>query len=242
MMANGTPALLTVAWRGQAVPLAVWRRDGNNPPLLYLPGLGCAKEDILATVGQPALADTAVLALDWPGQGASPHAAACATLADCAALAAALWAQLGITRPLLVGHSMGGTIGLLCAEQYPVAGFINIEGNLAPENCSFSRESTRCDCATFAAEKLPAYLAKLRAAARPAARAYAATLALADPRALYAYGASLVDYSDSGTLVERYARLGCPTLYVSGSDNAGLTYLPALRAAGCRLAVIPGSG
>jgi pimeloyl-ACP methyl ester carboxylesterase len=42
--------------------------------------------------------------------------------------------ELWLSRFLLVGGSMGGLVALLYAEQNPdkIAGFVNVEGNLAP--------------------------------------------------------------------------------------------------------------
>jgi pimeloyl-ACP methyl ester carboxylesterase len=49
-------------------------------------------------------------------------------------------AQLRLNRFLLVGGSMGGLVALLYTERNPsrIAGFVNVEGNLAPEDCMFS--------------------------------------------------------------------------------------------------------
>src|SRR5271165_1523625 len=51
--------------------------------------------------------------------------------------------QLGLNRFLLVGGSMGGLVALLYAERNPnrIAGIANVEGNLAPEDCMFSRNA-----------------------------------------------------------------------------------------------------
>jgi pimeloyl-ACP methyl ester carboxylesterase len=50
--------------------------------------------------------------------------------------------ELEIERFHLVGHSMGGLTALLLAgeESSPVLSFIDIEGNLAPEDCFLSRQ------------------------------------------------------------------------------------------------------
>jgi pimeloyl-ACP methyl ester carboxylesterase len=50
-------------------------------------------------------------------------------------------AQLGLDRFLLVRGSMGGLVVLLYAERNPekIAAFVNVEGNLGPEDCMFSR-------------------------------------------------------------------------------------------------------
>ena len=59
-------------------------------------------------------------------------------------------AQLVLNRFLLVGGSMGG-LALLYAERNPskIAGFVNVEGNLAPEDCMFSRKAIRHSYSDF---------------------------------------------------------------------------------------------
>jgi pimeloyl-ACP methyl ester carboxylesterase len=50
--------------------------------------------------------------------------------------------HFGIDRFHLVGHSMGGMTDLLSAHAKPgrVLSFIDIEGNVAPEDCFLSRQ------------------------------------------------------------------------------------------------------
>lgn len=234
---------LAVAWRDREYAIAALTRAGKAPALYYFPGLGCAKEDFLALAETPELAGQAFAALDFPGHGASPYPEGVRlTLDDCAGIAAAVADALALERPVLVAHSMGGAVGLLYAEQYPVGGFISIEGNLRPENCSFSREAKRRTFAAYAARKLPAYLAKLWQANRPELTRYADSLARCSPRAIYDLGDSLVDYSDGGRLLERFLELAAPTVYVHGDKNRMLTYLPLLAAAGGAVAEISRSG
>jgi pimeloyl-ACP methyl ester carboxylesterase len=51
-------------------------------------------------------------------------------------------AHFGIERFHLVGHSMGGLTALLLAHECPdrVLSFVDIEGNIAPEDCFLSRQ------------------------------------------------------------------------------------------------------
>ena len=56
--------------------------------------------------------------------------------------AKAMLQELGIHRYHLIGHSMGGLTALILAQQMPewVLSFVNIEENLAPEDCFLSRQ------------------------------------------------------------------------------------------------------
>lgn len=226
--------------QGRECRLQVRERDGQLPLILYLHGLGCDSSDAEMMLAQPALAGFAVCAPDLPGHGGSMMPAGMRlTLADGVEVAHQLAGERDV---MLVGHSMGGAIGLLYAERYPVKYCINIEGNLAPENCHFSRESKRRTAAAFEHEAIPEYLAKLRASKQPAIRHYADTLTMADPRAVYGMADALVDLCDSNTLIDRFLGLGVPRIYLYGDRNRDLTYLPALRTTGLRVVEIPQSG
>jgi pimeloyl-ACP methyl ester carboxylesterase len=50
--------------------------------------------------------------------------------------------RLGVERFHLVGHSMGGLTALMLASRHPdrVLSFVDIEGNVAPEDCFLSRQ------------------------------------------------------------------------------------------------------
>ena len=52
---------------------------------------------------------------------------------------------------VLIGHSMGGATAQLAISEKPpgLIGFINVEGNLIGEDCTFSRQATRVDFSTF---------------------------------------------------------------------------------------------
>ena len=111
---------------------------GTRTPLVFLHGFGSTKEDYADVVQQVDLADHAVLAFDSPGCGAT----ACSSLDGLSIpflveAADRVLASRDVSRFHLIGHSMGGLIGLLLAERHPshVVSFVNIEGNLAPEDC-----------------------------------------------------------------------------------------------------------
>lgn len=221
---------------------AAGRRAGRLAPTVFLHGFGGTKEDFTDVVLRPAFADRPVLAFDAPGCGAT----------DCADLAAvdipflvdttrAVLDHLGISRCHLVGHSMGGVTGLLLAHRQPrrVLSFVNIQGNLTPEDCFLSRpavSSHRNDfLAAFADDvrRVPHYANDLYAAGLPhKVRRGAARGILA----------SMVELSDHGELMSKFLSLPCLRMFLYGEEYAALPYLPKLDANGVELAEIPHSG
>ena len=73
-------------------------------------------------------------------------------------------------------------------------------------------------------------------------REYARALLSASETALVAYATSLVDYSDNGKLIPRFGRLAIPKMFVHGSENRGLSYIPTLRQSDCEVVQIPDGG
>jgi pimeloyl-ACP methyl ester carboxylesterase len=105
-----------------------YRCMGSGAPTLVLSaGIGGGAQDWSQVM--PALAHThRVCAFDRLGQDWSdpaPHPRTFASAAD--ELHAAL-DRLGIERPVLVGHSLGGALAQLYAARYPVAGVVLVDG------------------------------------------------------------------------------------------------------------------
>jgi len=100
----------------------VYTRRGSGSPLVLLHGLGSARQ-----AWDPVLDDLAdrfdVIAVDLPGFGQSPPLPAHVepVPAVLAASVAALLDELGVTRPDLVGNSLGGWVALELAAVRPAA-------------------------------------------------------------------------------------------------------------------------
>jgi pimeloyl-ACP methyl ester carboxylesterase len=112
-------------------------------PVLFLHGFGSTKEeyaDFVRFTGPPR---RGFVAYDAPGfgstQASDPTRVSVAYLVR---VALAVLDTLGIDRFHVVGHSMGGLTALLLADEAPdrVLSFIDIEGNVAPEDCFLSRQ------------------------------------------------------------------------------------------------------
>ena len=138
---------------------------------------------------------------------------------------------------------MGGLTALLLAECDPnrVVSFVNVEGNLAPEDCFLSRQIV-----THAHDDTGDFLARFTDRVW-SARYYSSSLyASSLPHKIQADAVrpifeSMVDLSDHGNLMERFLALPIPRMFMYGEQNRSLSYLPHLAAHGIELAEIPHS-
>ena len=129
--------------QGVSLGLSTIHNLNNNDPILFLHGFGSCKEDLADITLNPALQQCGYLAFDAPGCGHSDSNNLSATdIPFLAATASAVLEHFKITKFHLIGHSMGGLTALLLARQCPdrVLSFVDIKGNLAPEDCFLSRQ------------------------------------------------------------------------------------------------------
>jgi len=223
------------------VEIAGLHHDGIGTPLVFLHGFGSTKEDYADVVQQEQLANRPVLAYDAPGCGAT-------TCSDLTALSIPFLVAIAeqvlraerIERYHLIGHSMGGLTALLLADRNPtaVAGMVNIEGNVAAEDCFLSRQivshphdDPREFLADFADRVSGSryYSSNLFAASLPHKVRADAVKPIFD---------SMVDLSDHGQLLERFLALPLPKMFMYGEQNSSLSYLPRLADEGVELAEI----
>jgi len=236
---------LEVFYRDQPLQIQYLSRRGYEETILYLEGLGSSKEDFVGAAGVAELQGHSLLAFDFPGCGGSPYPdEATLGMDDLVEITNIVVARLDLDDFIIIGHSMGGLVGLLYAEKYVerVKGFVDVEGNLASEDCFFSRKIASRGLDGFTREALDRLQQGLAASSSRGLREYAKALSSASEKALVAYATSLVDYSDNGNLIPRFVKLGIPKAFVYGSENGGLSYIPRLRDGGCEVVEIPDSG
>ncbi len=236
---------LALALDGIGLSVAYLRRGGALPPLVCLHGFGSTKEDYADLALLPAFAGRDLLLLDAPGFGASgiedPERLSIPFLVD---TAIAVCDALGLTRFHLSGHSMGGLTALMLAHGHPerVLSLIDIEGNVAPEDCFLSRQIVDYPAATPEAF-LEAFIARVRERPEYSSRLYAAALPLkVTPAAVSPIFRSMVSLSDSLPLMEILAGLSCPRVFIYGAQNRHLSYLESLPGIGVEVAEIAQSG
>lgn len=202
---------------GQVTGIAYQQAFDGHPFLAYdAPGCGETTCEDLSSISIPFLVKTAQAVLE--------HA--------------------GIRRFHLVGHSMGGLTALLLAHQEPdrVLSFVDIEGNVAPEDCFLSRQILTHppdDDDGFFDD----FIERARRSPSSSSALYAASLRhKVRPGAVRGIFESMVQLSDHDDLMSKFLTLPCPRIFMYGEQNSTLSYLAKLAAGGVDLAQIPRSG
>jgi len=220
-------------------------RDGELYPIVFLHGFGSTKEDYADIVRYAAFAGHPFLAYDAPGCGETQ----CSDLSQISIpflveTALAVLECVKFERFHLVGHSMGGLTALMLAHKHPnrVLSFVNIKGNLAPEDCFLSRQII--DYPQADADKfLDDFIERTRHAPAYSSALYAASLRhKVRAGAVHGIFQSMVELSDNGDLMNKFLNLPCPRMFMYGEQYASLSYLSHIQAQGVRLAEIPDCG
>jgi pimeloyl-ACP methyl ester carboxylesterase len=107
----------------QQTSLAFERR-GTGVPVVLLPGLTFSRAawgPIVDRLGE----DISTIAVDLPAHGES--AGPPCDIADVAAQVHELLDSLGVADPIVVGHSMSGSVAMIYAATYPVRGAVSVD-------------------------------------------------------------------------------------------------------------------
>jgi pimeloyl-ACP methyl ester carboxylesterase len=232
--------------KGVNVTLSTIHSLNSKPPILFLHGFGSCKEDLADLVIHPSLQKHGFIAFDAPGCGHSTnHLLSATDIPFLVATAEAVLDYFQITTFHLIGHSMGGLTALILAhaKQNRVLSFIDIKGNLAPEDCFLSRQIF-----TFSTDDAEAFFDEFIDRTRKA-QSYGSALYASTLRARVRAGAvrpifeSMVHLSDCGELMEKFLGLPCPKMFMFGEENRGLSYLGRLEVEeGVELAMVERSG
>ncbi len=237
---------LVVPHRGQDFEISCFLRPGQGDTLVYLHGLGSTKYDFWGATTQPGLNHATLLALDFPGSGNSSYFDQLPLgMDDLVEITHRVVRSLELTDLTLIGHSMGGLTALLFALRYPAAvkRLISVEGNLAPEDCFLSRPASALSFPEFLEQNFMLQAqAKFIASPHLGSRLFADTFRRqVSPHAYHDYCRSIVEHSDSGRLLPAFLQLKLPRLFVYGSANRTLSYIPELGPAGISVVEAPGS-
>lgn len=229
---------------------------GHGTPLVYLPGLGTAAIPCMLPVAtHPALRDHHAIMVDYPGMGHSEkpdhfdH-----LMSSYARVVAAILDQEGLRHVTIVGHSMGGTIGLELALQRPelVGNLILAESNLEPGGGPGSRRIAAIDEQDFMQNQYPQWLQNSREAAKQGDSRALNDLEYyhtSSPNAIY-YGARALVQLDP-IMREKFCTLPIPRAFIYGSETlrelAGKTMpdtpaIPEMEQYGIRCLIVQDSG
>jgi pimeloyl-ACP methyl ester carboxylesterase len=156
-----------------------------------------------------------ILAVDLPGFGGSDRPLNFSYhMEEQATIIKLLIQHLNLDRIHVVGHSMGGAIGILLAREIKpiVKSFICLEGNLVSEDCTVSREAVRYSLPDFLSTGFQLMQCLSKNDAYP----------------FYRSAESLVNWSDSGKLLEFFLGLDISKYYIFGAQNAGAPVMSKL--------------
>jgi len=215
---------------------------GLLPTIVYVHGLGSAGSSWFPPcIAHQGLRDHRSIIIDLLGYGFSDrpqdftydmdaHAETVASLLD----------HLQLKDCILVGHSMGGSIGILLAHLRPdlVGTLVVAEGNLDPGPGLVSRIITSFSEETFVREGCERFIRDMRSYG---AKDYAHSLRAASPQAIHRSAVSLIA-NRTKTYRQCLLELSMPKAYVFGSETLPDPDETSLREAGIHVAIVPESG
>ncbi|MBN1879080.1 alpha/beta hydrolase [bacterium] len=219
--------------------------------LVFIHGLGesglCFEQTMASISNDPLLSGWNQLAPDLPGYGKSLPPSIPLNLSELAALIPD-WCSPFIQSPVIIlGHSMGGVIGQLMAEESDgmIAGFINVEGNLSTGDCVFSGKAAayspdEFEMTGFDLLKDSVYRNGLKFFAQ---RGYYASMRFAWASQFHLNSQNLLDFSATADAADRFAKLHLPKLYITGQPSGICAEsMAALTATASPVAVIRDAG
>ncbi|KQC14896.1 MAG: hypothetical protein APR63_04870 [Desulfuromonas sp. SDB] len=191
-----------------------------NKSIIYLHGLGESGLCFSNLISDSRLSRFNHYVPDFPGYGKSPSLDKTFSLLDFSEVIKDFIDKIKLNQVIILGHSMGGVVGLLLAEKYPdlVELFINVEGNISPDDCTLSRSVTGYsaeDFLDFGYEKMldKVYLAGME---NRDLRGYYPSMRFCNPRIYYQNSQELINLSNTEKLAERMSGLKCDKVYILG--------------------------
>lgn len=213
---------------------------GDDPARVYVHGLGAASTVYHAHIAaRPELAGRRSLFVDLPGHGISDRPEHFGyTLDDHADALAAALDEAGATGAELIAHSMGGSVAIVLAHRRPdlVSRLVLTEANLDP------RPPVAAGSSGIASYEEDDYVngghARVLEKVGPQ---WAATMRLADPRALHRTATGLFRGSNP-TMRRILEGLAIDRVYLQGALSGELKGREGLEDAGVRVVTVPGAG
>lgn len=212
---------MSLEYNGHDVRIAAKLRKAGPNLLILLHGIGCTKESFDGVFNAESLQDYSICAFDFPGHGESSKRLPSKffTLRSYADITHIVIEQLvkrgsrsfgprthRPSRIFVAGHSMGGSVGILLAEgRQDVECLVSMDGNLVAEDCGLvSRSIAEQNAERFSGEGFGRFIASLQASKSRDSLTWAEWCAKTTPAAMHEAARSLVEWSDSGKLLDRF--------------------------------------
>jgi pimeloyl-ACP methyl ester carboxylesterase len=234
-MKKQTPQIKTIdiLYKDKSFNIEFFYRQGHKETIVLLHGLGGAKENYYEACKSDALADHTLIFFDNPGTGNSTYYDdSPLNVDDLVAISSLFIEQLNISNFILCGTSMGGLTTLLYLKNIgknKVKAYINIEGNLMPEDCMFSSKVVAYDFDTFDKLIFPKTILDMKATGNTGYHIIANNLQLnTNVKSYYNYSFQTVEYSATGDLLKQFIAMSIPKVFIYGHENSSLSYIPEL--------------
>jgi pimeloyl-ACP methyl ester carboxylesterase len=224
--------MVSINYNNSDYDISLMSRESGQDLIFFIHGLGCSQNNFADAWRFDGLNSYSIITIDLPGFGGSlmnddfscdmkAHAEICHKVLS-------LFPHY---RVHIVGHSMGGAVGVLLADMIyeRLASFVNVEGNLIGHDCTMSRRKASVSFEEFLSKQLPALILTTSLSDEPGRRMWSQNIRMADKKCLYLSSQSLVEWSDSGFLLQRFKELVCPKVYIYGERNSFLYVLSLLK-------------
>jgi pimeloyl-ACP methyl ester carboxylesterase len=225
---------IDIELRNRTYRLEYFNRSGHNGTILFVHGLGGAKENFWEATKAYSLKGYELICFDNPGTGNSTYYAdEPLNVDDLAFFLDAFIQRLNLKDIILAGASMGGVITLLYFQSAGVdniKAYINIEGNLMPEDCMFSSKVVQYSYEHFATTVFDETIRNMKKQGNAGYYIIANNLELnTNVQSYYYYSFQTVAFSATGELLQQFLALEIPRLFLFGEKNQHLSYLPQLK-------------
>ncbi len=222
---------LHIDYKDKSYVLSARLRPTSDGLVVFLHGWGGSKECFAGAFSSDALKDHGICMIDLLGFGSSEKPEDFSyDLLDQANIVALAVNSLNVKKVYLVGHSMGGSVGLLAAPLVEnLAIVIGAENNLAPNGSGAdSRAIAKRPFWLFKSSTLPLLKSLLRVHPKRSMRVWAQWYDEASPLALYRSVQSLVTWSDSGKLLPLFTALPHKAYIYSANGKRRKDVVPKL--------------
>ncbi len=198
--------------------VSISHREKSKDLAIFFHGLGCSKNNYRYAFDHPGYKNTSILSFDLIGYGDSSKPDEFSyTMEDQAEICSELIQKFPNQDLHIAAHSMGGAVALLLSDDIlsRVKTFANLEGNLISDDCFLSRKVLKFKFEIFQKRLLPKIKAGLESN-----KDQFNDLVRTSEKAFYKSCKSLVHWSDSGKLLEKFKALECPKAYFYGEKNS----------------------
>lgn len=215
-------SFLSLNVANQLLSVSTRQRIISDDLILFVHGLGCTKESFHKAFESPKLCNYSICSFDLIGFGASDKPKDFSyDLHLQADLLVKVARKLDVNRLHIVGHSMGGAIGILATKQLPnLVSFVNVEGNLISEDAGLvSRQVAEQTEKKFLESGFDKFIESLQKTNESDLLSWAEWSLQSDPQAFYRSACSLVKWSDSGRLFPLFQSIN-KKAYIHGDKSS----------------------